>query len=178
MLGCLYPNVEYGGGRNIKELVRKKVFVLLLKYREEGAEEECRNQLNGNHSRFFISSSQQPSTLIQSMLKSLRPGLLFQKRQTKQCFNVPFKGHLSTSNDFGCWVGSLVGRGFPINQSISNLRLRRELKRVMGRKRGGVCRLPLTHISTHINSTTAPSGAPSYKFTFFFVDMNTRVFHK
>ena len=70
-------------------------------------------------------------------------------------------------------MGSLVGRGFPINQSISNLRLRRELKRVMGRKRGGVCRLPLTHISTHINSTTAPSGAPSYKFTFFFVDMNT-----
>ena len=76
------------------------------------------------------------------------------KRQTKQSINVPFKGHLSTSNDFGCWVDSLVGRGFPINQSISNLRLRRELKRAMGRKRGGVCRLPLTHISTHINSTT------------------------
>ena len=126
-----------------------------------------------SQSLFHLPSSQQPSTLIQPMLKSLHPNLPFQKRQTKQCFNVPFKGHLSTSNDFGCWVGSLVGRGFPINQSISNLRLRRELKRVMGRKRGGVCRLPLTHISTHINSTTAPSGAPTYKFTFFFVDMNT-----
>ena len=113
------------------------------------------------------------SPLVSSHQHWSSPCLLFQKRQTKQCFNVPFKGHPSTSNDSGCWVGSLVGRGFPINQSISNLRLRRELKRVMGRKRGGVCRLPLTHISTHINSTTAPSGAPSYKFTFFFVDMNT-----
>ena len=112
------------------------------------------------------------SPLVSSHQHWSSPCLPFQKRQTKQSINVPFKGHLSTSNDSGCWVGSLVGRGFPINQSISNLRLRRELKRVMGRKRGGVCRLPLTHISTHINSTTVPSGAPTYKFTFF-VDMNT-----
>ena len=116
------------------------------------------------------------SPLVSSHQHWSSPFLLFQKKgkpSNASMFPLKVTSQHSKSNNLGCWVGSLVGRGFPINQSISNLRLRRELKRVMGRKRGGVCRLPLTHISTHINSTTAPSGAPSYKFTFFFVDMNT-----